>query len=327
MKNILLIGAGQLGSRHLQGLSKLLGDNSIYIIDPSLTAIEISKERLNEVAEKNINNKYYFLTEYENIPDNFNLAVIATNSDVRKNVLLRLLDIFRIENIIIEKFLFQKETEFYEIEKLIKEKKANMWVNCPRRMYPEYKEIKEFIKGKNILHVNIFGTNWAMASNAIHFIDLISFLIDSNEYDITENILINNIFENKRKGFVEFNGKILGYFANNVSFAVTSIPSTTTKLDVEIYTDDAIVTIDQVNQLIEIQKIINGSWTSEDKKLQLYFQSNLTNLAAEQIFAYKNCDLTTYESSMKLHLPLLKLFTEHYKKVLNLNEVDKCPIT
>jgi len=42
MFNSLLVGAGQLGSRHLQGLCKLNGKNFIYIVDP-LQDISVSK--------------------------------------------------------------------------------------------------------------------------------------------------------------------------------------------------------------------------------------------------------------------------------------------
>ena len=59
MFNILLVGADRLGSRHLQGLSKLDGKNSIYIVDPLQDSRELSKQRLDEITEKNSHNSLF----------------------------------------------------------------------------------------------------------------------------------------------------------------------------------------------------------------------------------------------------------------------------
>ena len=49
MKNIVLIGAGKLGSRHLQALAKLSISATIYVIDLNSNAIEVAKERFHEI--------------------------------------------------------------------------------------------------------------------------------------------------------------------------------------------------------------------------------------------------------------------------------------
>lgn len=45
MKNIAIIGAGQLGSRHLQALAQVNADVILHIVDPSEQSLEVSKQR------------------------------------------------------------------------------------------------------------------------------------------------------------------------------------------------------------------------------------------------------------------------------------------
>ena len=44
--NIVIIGAGQLGSRYLQGLIPLIDDVNIYVIDPLNSSLEKCKKLL-----------------------------------------------------------------------------------------------------------------------------------------------------------------------------------------------------------------------------------------------------------------------------------------
>ena len=49
MFKILLIGAGQLGSRHLQGLLKFQKKQFIYVLDRSEDSLTVAKKRAAEI--------------------------------------------------------------------------------------------------------------------------------------------------------------------------------------------------------------------------------------------------------------------------------------
>src|SRR5690554_3304897 len=97
----LIIGAGQLGSRHLQGMLKY--DNqlqSIYIIDPSKDALNISKERAYEIEH---NHQLIFQQDWNDLPATFDVVIIATNSNVREKVITQLLNNYEVKHLILEK--------------------------------------------------------------------------------------------------------------------------------------------------------------------------------------------------------------------------------
>ena len=47
--NLAIIGSGNIGSRHLQGLSKSKYKSIIHVIDPSLHSLEISRKRISNL--------------------------------------------------------------------------------------------------------------------------------------------------------------------------------------------------------------------------------------------------------------------------------------
>ena len=65
MKNIVIVGSGQLGSRHLQGVLKYNKEKlAVYVMDPSQDALEVSKERATEVDH---NHELHFITNIQTI--------------------------------------------------------------------------------------------------------------------------------------------------------------------------------------------------------------------------------------------------------------------
>ena len=100
MTNIVLIGVGKLGSRHLQALSQIqIGDTNLFVVDPSISALNLGKERFNEMpSNKNITSVNYF-TDLDNLSINeIDLAIVATTSEHRKLVIKALSKTYKINN-------------------------------------------------------------------------------------------------------------------------------------------------------------------------------------------------------------------------------------
>ena len=84
MINIVLIGAGKLGSRHLQALAKIGIESNIFVVDPSAESREIAFARYNEVQ---VNSNIKHLEFKDDISDlkiqRADVAIIATSSEIR----------------------------------------------------------------------------------------------------------------------------------------------------------------------------------------------------------------------------------------------------
>src|SRR5436190_18734178 len=110
MKNIAIIGAGQLGSRHLQALAFVNEPISIQVIDRSADALNIAENRFNE-NRKTFHGQISYHTDISNLVKNIDVAIIATGSSGRKKIIEQLLSHSSVRYLILEKFLFTKESD------------------------------------------------------------------------------------------------------------------------------------------------------------------------------------------------------------------------
>ena len=106
----------------------------------------------------------------------------------------------------LEKVAFQNNNDFKKIISVFKLKKIKAWVNCPRRMYPVYKYIKTKTNNEKKIEIIVKGNNWGMACNTIHFIDLISYFSNQNNFKFASSNLKKKIFKAKRKNCIEVRG-------------------------------------------------------------------------------------------------------------------------
>ena len=91
MINILVVGSGNVGSRHIQGLVKNNKKKFIHIVETSY------KSKINTIKRiKDINSNFHDYKFYKNIPiinKKLNLIIISTKSGPRLTILKKILSI------------------------------------------------------------------------------------------------------------------------------------------------------------------------------------------------------------------------------------------
>lgn len=303
MKNIAIIGVGQLGSRHLQALALYEEELEIYLIDPQQESLEQGKNRFEEV-DRFRNKRLYFRNKIDDLPTVIDFVVIATNSLQRLMVLKELVAHSTVNYLLLEKFLFPKVEEYVEAKRLITDNRIKAYVNCARRMWPVYQMIREEINGDAHIKVIVDGENWSMGSNAIHFLDL--FFNFTGEQDITINTskLDRELIDNKRKGYVDFSGTLQGITKNGNKLHLTSRLSNRVTTEIIIESNKRKYKIYEAEQIIET--FHQGKM--ERASFKLFHQSSLTNRVLEQLDKRGTCDLVSFQESTKYHLTLLKAF-------------------
>jgi hypothetical protein len=322
MFNIAIIGAGQLGSRHLQGLKKITLEVAIFIVDPDQNSLNTSRERYNQVQGNPLIESISYLKDISFLPNVLDIVIVATGSKPRASIIQLLLGNKKVKYLILEKFLFPSVHEYQEIANLLEQKQVKTWVNCSRRMFSFYRELKELLSGYKYLKYSIIGTNWGLACNAIHFLDHFAMLMEHNEFSI-DVLLESEIIESKRKDYIEFTGTIKGSF-NNSEFVFTSKQGTEAHCKMEIKTDKYFIEVDESVGIIDIKYLNTNEIIS--KQVHIPYQSELTNIMVEQILKTGESDLTEYSESAKLHLQFLIPVVDFYNKITG-NKSDMCPIT
>lgn len=335
MVNILLIGVGKLGSRHLQALSQVqIPNTNIYVVDPSLAAIEIAKERYAQMPVNPAISSINYLSSIHHLNEKeIDLTIVATTSEFRKEIINNLCQNFKIKYFILEKFLFQDEDSFHHIGKILQKSGIKTWVNCPRRQWDFYNELKLELGDTKLLQVDIMGQHWSLATSAIHFIDLIAFLTDVKFYEILDLDFGNtyvpaySIITGARESkYIEFYGSMKGKFKESTYFNFTCLKSEM-PFTINFTTSKGVISIfEELGKSFFNMYGLNGQFTMREKPVVMPYQSQLTNLIAEDILLSGVSRLTTFEEAVQLHLPLLNSYLRFLSSLKN-EQVTVCPIT
>lgn len=315
LRTICIIGAGNIGSRHLQALAKVSNPLNIQIVDPSPDSLALAKTRYEEITPKK-KHQLTFYRHLEEIKSNIDIAIIATTSNIRYAVTKQLLEQVNVKHIIFEKILFDKFDDYQNIAKLLTQKKVKAWVNCSRRTMPFYRSLKEAIQREKIQYI-ISGSEWGLACNAIHLIDHMAYLTDCYDFKIDTTNLNPNLIDSKRKGFLELTGTILVNFKDGSFGSFTCYPTGNSPTIMQILSAKfRCLTLETENKSYISTPKANWKWKLQNTPM--LYQSEMTNNAVSSLLTSGSCQLTTFELSSKLHLqlfePLLKFINSHSAK-------------
>lgn len=323
MKN-LIIGAGQLGSRHLQGLLKFTSSKQeIYVLDPSEGALNVAKERADEIQHEHT---VHYVMDWKSLPHLFDLVIVATNSHVREKVVTELLKSYKVKYLVLEKVLFNELSAFERVEHLLKENNVQCWVNHPRRMIKSYQQLKDKIGDNFVGNFHVTGGNWGLACNGLHFIDFFEFLSNSKINSIDADWLNDEILESPRKGFIEFTGSIKGTLQNGSTFQISSLDGANSFVTITIFdaTDRYIIQEFGTSAIYHLSQ--QSKFKLETAPFVSEFQSGLSTDIVSHLFMNGTCGLPTYQEARHTHEFFIRLLLEKYNKLSGKNS-EILPIT
>lgn len=323
MKSIAVIGAGQLGSRHLQGLLKCKIQQEIYVLDPSNESLNLARLRANEIShEHNI----HFVTDWTFLPQVLNLVIVSTSANVRENVVVQLIENYKVDFLVLEKVLFQQIESFSKVGNLIEKNQIKTWVNHPRRMFHSYQEIRQNLLNKTPRVYQVAGGNWGLACNALHFIDLFEYLSDTNLDSLDASWVDNQILPSKREGFIEFTGTVKGLLNDGSTFSITSFEGEPSAVTITAFDDENRYVIQESGTLCIYKFNKQSAFRAEVSPFVMEYQSDLTQRLASAIFENGECELPTFEHARRTHEAFIVTLLDKYNQIQKTNS-NLLPIT
>lgn len=317
--NVVVVGAGLLGRRHLQSLELCNADIRVFVVDTSVLSLERAQEDLNDT---NFFQSAKYYKSIEEVDANIDVAIVATTANGRLSV-LEALFAKGVSNVILEKVAFNSLYDIEKAENLVKQKGAGVWVNCPRRLYSFYKELRSVLKGYKVTNYSIQGSNYGLACNGIHYIDFFSYLEECSNYSF-EHVNVASIVESKRDGYVEYFGDLVGVFSSGCSFQLSCADSESLpqyKIIIEL--EEGCVEIDEINGSMKID--INEK--VEKWSFRMPYQSELTGPLVDAVLAASECELTGFYESMRIHTPFVRMAYDEYAGAYGSNKKMFVPIT
>lgn len=315
MLKIALLGSGQIGSRHLQGLARLDRPAEIYVFDPSANSLQLARERFEQVQatiDCQIKAVNYF-TNLEQLPKNLDFAVIATAANHRRQVMEALLQHANVPNLLLEKIVFQNEGDFSDIDRLLKEKKVRAWVNCPVRRWPGYHKLLS--RDLGTFNLSVVGSNWGLACNGIHYLDLFQ-RMTGQSITLDASGLDQGSIPSKREGFVELTGYLTGYSgAHRITLGSLRDGHSPSMVTLTSQAIQCIIREDLGRMWVADA---DSSWKLQEQEFGILYQSQITNTIIQDIIDNGQTDLPSYETSWQTHTPFLNVIHKH---------LGACPVT
>lgn len=303
LKNVCIIGAGQLGSRHLQALKNVNQPLNIKVFDPNMKSLEVARERYEAVSAGEYDQCIEYTSDFDDLFPETDIAIIATSSNVRRQVVENLLNRSVVKYMIMEKLLFQKKVDFYHVNRMLEKSGGKVWVNCCMRMMPVYEGIKNAHKKEEVFY-HISGSSYGLVTNLIHFIDYLAHLIDCLDYSVDTSGLGKTPIPSKREGFLELTGSVTVNFKDGSQGVFTCYPDGNTPLCAQIFSKQTRYIIRETEGKMWSAKA-EENWVWKESDIRIPYQSEMTKYLLESILSKGECLLPSYHDSMKIHIPLI----------------------
>lgn len=300
--NVLLIGCGNIGFRHLQAFINMNLAINITIVEIN----ENSIKRINKYI-KNIDHvKVQIYKNIENIKNiYFDICTVATCSKERLkliNMLINNNNIKYISNIVLEKITFQNIKQFKEYEILIKKYK-----NCKTYISTHWLQIydnKYLIKFKNP-QIEIKGGKWNLLCNGIHFIIFVLHFYNTLTLKIDNNY---EIIDSKRNSYKELFGKL---YNDNIKMSSQNNDEYKTIIIQEGKHKLVIIENKIINFSYYYNDILNDEFTKPFLHTSTYFETEYRNL-----LLCKNNNLCNYQTGFQAHKILFDSIRSIFKNEL-----------
>lgn len=314
---ILISGAGQLGSRYLQGLAKCRLPLRIYVQDVCEESLGRAGQRWHEVLDRETHHKVSFHTSFEALPRQLDIAIVATSADVRPRVVGEIASHTAVRFWVLEKVLAQSEPGLDEIMSHVKGY-SGAWVNTPRRMMPWYQQIKSQLGLNHPMTLRVEGGGWGLACNAVHYLDLFAWWTGETLQSVSTDCLSRIWFESKRKGNFEVSGTLEARFSGG-GRAWLKVREDEVCFPMEVGDGRLLWLIDEVEGVAS---------RSDGIKVpgRMVYQSEMSASLVESILESGCCDLPTLEDSAAIHHIFIRSMLEHWKQSGNPSAIS-VPIT
>lgn len=210
---ILVIGAGQIGSRHVQGLAGLPSLREVVVVDPQAESRDRTASRWRDI-EGHADKKLTLLAEPP-LSGTFDAAIVATGASGRLRH-FETLAALGVRHVLAEKLLFQSLAELEAGVALEARAGLAIYANYVYRYAAPWAALRTSLAGASF-HMDVKAGDIGLATNLPHWLDLFEYLAASENVAL-DVVALYAIYPSKRGGgLLECSGRLAGRAANGCS--------------------------------------------------------------------------------------------------------------
>lgn len=292
--NVIIIGTGNIGKRHIQAIHSVSQVEHIlcYDIDASSCKSVINFCKEQHISPHRIQLMDAWNDVYSSITSR-TIVIVATIAKGRSRIINKVM-LKKPMAIIAEKPLCQNMSEYKKVIAQSRHMQVPVYINFARHMYECYKEIKRSISGND---EKLFTARFSggMACSGIHMFELATWLLGIKKYSLlwAKN---TRTYKTKRKGYFDFNGEIM-IRGDNGSTCFFSALKQSGQCSVEITYRDSGFT---VNEMPRKMIVVHNSDMAV-KEISITPTSKITDLVVKDIISHRTPLLPNIDQSLIAH--------------------------
>jgi predicted dehydrogenase len=324
---ILLIGCGELGSRHLQAVCTLETVSQIEVVDPRPAALELGRRRLAEVEGRNRDITVQWLAAPEKASKGGDLCIVATQAEGRNTLIRQAANELGYNAFIVEKIVTQSLATYQDLLDFTERQGIGVWVNFKSRAYHVHKRIKDRLDSFEPIHFNAIAGNHGLATNGMHAIDLFVF---HDACGVIENAgaQIDPVLHPSKRGNAVFDlsGTMAGYSEKGSHLSISYAAGHESTEHISIVAPRYRAIVDHVNRCGWESDVDRGWQWRPMEFAGNPFVSSMTREFAADILARGQCELPTLAEGMPAHKFVFAQLLPHFNRLLAKDD-DLCPVT
>ena len=299
---VLLVGLGNIGFRHLQGMAPIAARVQLTAVDPSPEARQRAADEWTRAGGPDAR----VAAEHSEV-EAADIANVATSAAGRLELMRAVLDQARPSRLVLEKVVFQDPGHFDMAREIAEAEGTKVWVNCPRRQWPAYRALAEALKGEAFT-LRVRGRNIGLACNGVHFIDLLQFLAGYPDVAL-ETASIDEVIPAKREGYYECLGALAFVTPSGARLEIEVRPDSPDKTEVEIgRADGSVIVVDDAAGTVAN---LDGEALREFGRSP--YQSELTGAVVQDLHERNDCELARLAESEAAHRAFLGALTPAFE--------------
>ncbi len=322
---ILIVGCGQLGSRHLQAVASLPSVAQIEVVDPRPEALQLGRDRLAELGlERQPEVRWLQSLREASFAD---LCIIATQAEGRCGLVCSISEQLRIERFLLEKMVAQAIRDYENLIEFSRRNSLSVWVNCKTRAHASHRRIKQNLHPDEPLVLSIAGGNHGLANNGVHAADLFVFFDSIEEIRLTAARIDPILHPSKRGANIfDLSGTIHAHSSKGSTFTLSLAAGHFAPLQFSVTAPRyRAVVDDMVKCFYESSAESDWVWREVpyDANLSVSF---MTRGFVTDILASGACELPTLEQCFPAHQLILRSLRPYFNRMMG-TDSEICPVT
>lgn len=320
MAEIILAGAGQLGSRYLQGLAAAAEAHRITVFDPSEASLLVARSRYEEVSQ-DAAHEVIFTTDRGAFASQADLAIVATSSFPRASLVHEMACDCAVRYWLLEKVLAPSTVE---LDQMVRDTASaqGVWVNHWMRLPEWAKALQRRLQQQpGLIRMDVQGAHLGLACNGTHYMDLLGWVAGANVTAVSVDGLAREWVPAKRPGYFEVYGELDVMYGERAFLRLHCTQgSDPLTLHFAWQGGECRILFTECNT-IEVRLS-----DQEAETFHFPFQSGMTATVVDGLFQTGQMALATLTHAAAVHRPFLQALTRHWSEVHD-QPVERLPIT